>query len=101
MLFPLNYGHHCTTKNGVFQNGAHLHKEGTILNEAFESFGDKSEYFVAAPQYRAAANAAMSWKNANLQSEMTRLLRRAGVSGWPRLFHSVTLQEGRTLDASI
>ena len=50
---------------------------------------------VAAPQYRAAANTAMGWKNANLRSEMTRLLRRAGVSGWPRLFHSVTLQEGR------
>ncbi len=26
---------------------------------------------------------------------MTRLLRRAGVSGWSRLFHTVTLQEGR------
>ncbi len=50
---------------------------------------------VAASQYRAAANTAMGWKNANLRSEMTRLLRRAGVSGWPRLFHSVTLQEGR------
>jgi hypothetical protein len=39
--------------------------------------------------YRAAANTAMGWKNANLRSEMTRLLRRAGVSGWPRLFHSM------------
>jgi hypothetical protein len=29
----------------------------------------------------------MGWKNANLRSEMTRLLRRAGVSGWLRLFH--------------
>ena len=57
--------------------------------------GDKSEYVVAAPQYRAAANTAMGWKNSNLRTEMTRLLRRAGVSGWPRLFHSVTLQEGR------
>jgi hypothetical protein len=37
----------------------------------------------------------MGWKNANLRSKMTRLLRRAEVSGWPRLFHSVTLQEGR------
>ena len=44
---------------------------------------------VAAPQYRAAANTAMGWKNATLRSEMTRLLRRAGVSGWPRLFHSM------------
>jgi hypothetical protein len=52
-------------------------------------FGDKSDYVVAAPQYRAAANTAMGWKNANLRSEMTRLLRRAGVSGWPRLFHSM------------
>jgi hypothetical protein len=60
-----------------------------ILDEAFEIFGDNSEYVVAAPQYRAAANTAMGWKNANLGSEMTRLLRRAGVSGWPRLFHSM------------
>ncbi|MCE2754303.1 MAG: hypothetical protein LW720_20800 [Pirellula sp.] len=37
----------------------------------------------------------MGWKNSNLRTEMTRLLRRAGVSGWPRLFHSVKLQEGR------
>ncbi len=58
-------------------------------------FGDKSEYVVAVPQYRAADNTAMGWKNSNLRTEMTRLLRRAGVSGWPRLFHSVTLQEGR------
>jgi len=60
-----------------------------ILDEAFEIFGDKSDYVVAAPQYRAAANTAMGWKNANLRSEMTRLLRRAGVSGWPRLLHSM------------
>jgi hypothetical protein len=52
-------------------------------------FGDKSEYVVAAPQYRAAANTTIGWKHANLRSEMTRLLGRAGVSGWPRLFHSM------------
>jgi hypothetical protein len=51
-----------------------------ILDEAFEIFGDKSEYVVAATQYRAAANTAMGWKNSNLRTEMTRLLRRAGVS---------------------
>ena len=56
--------------------------------------GDKSEYVVAAPQYRAAANTAMGWKNSNLRTEMTRLLRRAGVSGWPRLFHSVARNRG-------
>jgi len=33
-----------------------------FLDEPFEIFGDKSEYVVAAPQYRAAANTAMGWK---------------------------------------
>jgi integrase len=60
-----------------------------ILDEAFEIFGDKSDYVVAAPQYRAAANTAMGWKKSNLRTELTRLLRRAGVSGWTRLFHSM------------
>jgi hypothetical protein len=50
-----------------------------ILDEAFEIFGDKSEYVVAAPQNRAVANTAMGWKNSNLRTEMTRLLPRAGV----------------------
>jgi hypothetical protein len=36
----------------------------------------------------------MGWKNANLRSEMTRLLRRAGVPGWPGVLHSVNLQQG-------
>jgi len=31
----------------------------------------------------------MGWKNATLRTEMLRLLRRAGVSSWPRLFHSM------------
>ncbi len=50
-----------------------------ILNETFEIFGDKSQYVVAAPQYRAAANTAMASKNSNLRTELTRLLRRARV----------------------
>ena len=60
-----------------------------ILDEAFEIFGDNSESVVAAPQYRAEANKAMGWKKSNLRTEMTRLLRHAGVSGWPRLFYSM------------
>jgi len=72
----------------------------SILDEAFEIFGDKSEYVVAAPQYRAAANTAMGWKNSNLRTEMTRLLRRAGVSGWPRLFHSMRTTRQTEPDSS-
>ena len=60
-----------------------------ILDEPFEIVEDKSEYLVPAPQCHAAANTTVGWKNANLRSEMTRLLRRAGASGWPRLFHSM------------
>ena len=41
-----------------------------ILDEAFEIFGDKSEYVVAAPQYRAAANTVMGWKNSNLLNKL-------------------------------
>jgi hypothetical protein len=63
-----------------------------ILDEAFEIFGGKSEYMVAAPKYRVAANTAMGWMNANLRSEVTQLLRCVGVSGWLRLFHSVKFQ---------
>jgi hypothetical protein len=33
-------------------------------------YGEKSEYVVAAPQYRATANTAMGWKNANLLTEL-------------------------------
>ena len=46
-----------------------------ILDEAFEIFGDKSEYVVAAPQYRAAANTAMGWKNSNLLFHSMRVSR--------------------------
>ena len=42
----------------------------TDPDEAFEVFGDKSEHAVAAPQYRAVANTAMGWKNANLLTEL-------------------------------
>ena len=41
-----------------------------IVDEAFEIFSDKSEHVVAAPQYRAAANTAMGWKNSNLLTEL-------------------------------
>jgi hypothetical protein len=37
-----------------------------ILDEAFEIFGTESEFVVAMPNYRAAANTEMGWKNSNL-----------------------------------
>jgi hypothetical protein len=61
--------------------------------------GRAHTFVVAAPQYRAAANTAMGWKNSNLRTEMTRLLRRAGVSGWPQLFHSMRANTGNQAPA--
>jgi hypothetical protein len=43
----------------------------SLLN-THDILGAKNEYVVAAPQYRAAANTAMGWKNSNLRTEMTR-----------------------------
>jgi hypothetical protein len=70
-----------------------------ILDEAFEIFGDcRGSLRGPALDFGEIHNTmavisekspTMGWKNANLRSEMTRLLRRAGVSGWPRLFHSM------------
>jgi len=47
-----------------------MHSFRHTLDEAFDIFGDKSEYVVAASQYRAAANTAMGWKNSNLRTEL-------------------------------
>lgn len=54
-----------------------------------------SEFVVAVPQYRAAAKTQMGWKNSNLRTRLMRILRHTGVSPWPRLFHSIKLQEER------
>ena len=44
-----------------------------ILDEAFEIFGDKSEYVVAAPQYRAAANTRFLAISSAFQGPLIRL----------------------------
>jgi integrase len=48
-----------------------------------------TEYVVDAPEYRAAANTGDGWKNANLRTQFLKLLKKAGVTPWPRLFHSM------------
>lgn len=41
------------------------------------------------PAYGDAANTGTGWKNANLRSQFLKLLKKAKVSPWPRLFHSM------------
>lgn len=47
----------------------------TNLAESFKIVGQRDDYAVAAPQYRAAVKTAMGCKNASLRTE---LLRRSG-----------------------
>lgn len=61
----------------------------TVLEEAFEVFGGTSEFVVDADEYRQAAQTDAGWKNANLRTQFMKLLTKAGVSPWPRLFHSM------------
>jgi integrase len=60
-----------------------------ILEEAWDLYGDSSEYVVDAAAYRAAAMKESGWQNANLRTQLLKLLEKAGVDPWPRLFHSM------------
>jgi hypothetical protein len=61
----------------------------SILEEAWDLYGDSSEYVVDAAAYRAAAMKESGWQNANLRTQLLKLLEKAGVDPWPRLFHSM------------
>ena len=59
------------------------------LDEAWEVYGETSEYVVDASSYRAAAMKPTGWQNANLRTQFLKLIEKAGVAPWPRLFHSM------------
>ncbi len=46
-------------------------------------------YVVDKPAYRKAAMRPGGWANANLRSQFLKIMGRAGVDAWPRLFHSM------------
>jgi hypothetical protein len=56
--------------------------------EAFELAADGAEYVVSGA-YRAASLQPGGWKNCNLRTQLLKLIRRAGLSPWPRLFHNL------------
>lgn len=57
------------------------------LDDAWEL--RRSEYVVDSPIYRERANTATGWRNANLRTQFLRILAKAGVKPWKRLFHSM------------
>jgi integrase len=62
------------------------------LEDAFELAAPGEVYVVGGTQgatYRAAANGGGGWANANLRTTFEKLIRRAGLRAWPRLFHNM------------
>jgi integrase len=60
-----------------------------ILSEAFDLAPVGAVYVVSNDRYREAANTASGWRSCNLRTQFSRILRRAGLEHWPRLFHAM------------
>lgn len=58
------------------------------LEEAFELAPEGAEYVVD-DKYRKAAMGPSGWINANLRTTFEKIIRRAGLTPWPRLFHNL------------
>lgn len=59
-----------------------------ILADAFDIAPVGAEYVVDG-DYRKAAQSASGWRNCNLRTHFQRLVKRAGLKPWPRLFHAL------------
>ncbi len=66
------------------------------LRDELQAAWDRAEegevYVVCGPDadvYRRAAQGPSGWRNANLRTQYLRILERAGVKPWPRLFHNL------------
>ena len=60
----------------------------TALLEA-SVLADEGAEFVVGGNYRDAALGPAGWRNVNLRTQFERILERAGVEQWPRLFHNL------------
>ncbi|MBI1826632.1 MAG: hypothetical protein HY287_13425 [Planctomycetes bacterium] len=60
----------------------------SILMEAFDAAPDGAE-FVIDERFRRAAMGPSGWQNANLRTTFGKIVRRAGLTPWPRLFHNL------------
>ena len=60
-----------------------------ILEEAREAAAEGAIHVVSNDAYRAAADTPGGWRNCNLRTQFLRILKRAGLEPWPRLFHAM------------
>ena len=58
-----------------------------ILEEAFDLAPEGAVYVVE--RYREASMGPKGWRNCNLRTQFERIINRAGVEPWPRLFHNL------------
>ena len=58
------------------------------LDEAFELAVDGAEYVVPGEHLKAALKPS-GWMNCNLRTQFLKIIRRAGLQPWPRLFHNL------------
>ena len=56
-------------------------------------------FVIDKPGYRSAANTPNGWANANLRTQFLKLLKRAGVTPWKRIFHSMRATRQTELEA--
>ena len=60
-----------------------------VLAEAFDAAPEGAEYVIGDNGYRRAADTPSGWRNCNMRTQFGRILRRAGLEPWPRLFHNL------------
>ena len=60
----------------------------SVLLDAVEIAPRGAEYVVGG-DYLKAANTEKGWKNCNLRTQFERIVKRAGLKPWPRLFHAM------------
>lgn len=58
------------------------------LEEAFD-LAEGGAVYVVAGNHRAASNGPGGWANCNLRTQLLKIIRRAGLKPWPRLFHNL------------
>ncbi len=58
-----------------------------VLSECHE-LAPEGAVYVVDERYRKAAKGPSCWLNANLRTSFQKIVRRAGITPWPRLFHN-------------
>ncbi len=59
-----------------------------VLDEAWE-LAPEGAVYVVDEKYRRAANSKTGWRNCNLRTTFKKIVERAGLKPWPKLFHAL------------